>query len=308
LALRTLRGMGRVMLASRALLAPRAITPSLASGVCVRNRALGFLALCSFLLALSIGQPAARADASALPAGYTETIDEAVEEATRGNFAEARALFARAHALYPNARTLRGLGMMAYELRLYGESISYYERALLSSERPLDAALRADAEAQMERARRFVAELKLALTPPAVRISVDDRQVELSATGQIRLDPGPHTLVFEAPGYRSETRNVDVRGGESLLWTVSLPLASAQVGAPERHEEARDTSGRRQDQQPKRLYRNPWLWVGVAVAAGALATGLGVGLTQRSKKSVADEPMGGLQTPPEGIISTLVKR
>jgi tetratricopeptide (TPR) repeat protein len=300
------------MTASRALLAPRAIIVPLAldapSRARARARALRFVALCSFVLTLSIGHAAAQADASALPAGYATTIDEAVEEATRGNFAEARALFARAHALYPNARTLRGLGMMAYELRLYGESISYYEQALLSRERPLDGALRADAEDQMERARRFVAELKLALTPPGARMSVDGRPIELSASAQVRLDPGPHTLLFDAPGYRSETRSLDVRGGESLLWTISLPLASTQLGEPKPEVANDDASGRRQDTPPKRLYRNPWLWVGVALAAGALATGLGVGLTKHSKKSLEDSPMGSPRTPPEGIIKTLVNQ
>ncbi len=294
------------MKASRALLALRAVFALLARGTARFDGLLLALIACA---ALSAG-PARAQQSGTPPAGYAELIDEAVAEATRANFLEARALFARAHALYPNARTLRGLGMMSYELRLYAESVSYYEQALLSNERPLDADLRADAEGQLNRARRFVAELKLALTPPATRVSVDGAPALLGAAGLLRLDPGHHTLLFEAAGYRSDTRSINVRGGESLLWTVLLPLASS-AAAPQPGQADAETLPAapepKRDDKPRPLVRNPWLWAGVVLAAGAIAAGVAVAVTRDDKKTVHEPPTRSDQTPDEGVIYTLVR-
>jgi tetratricopeptide (TPR) repeat protein len=293
---------------SRALLAPRAVFRLL------RARDLRLILLALSLLACAalstLATPASAQHAPALPPGYTELIDEAVAEATRANFIEARALFARAHALYPNARTLRGLGMMSYELRSYAESVSYYEQALTSNERPLDADLRRDAEGQLNRARRFVAELKFALTPPATRVSVDGAPAQLGASGLLRLDPGQHTLLFEAAGYRSETRSLNVRGGESLVWTIMLPLAGdSQATQPDEPNAnaALAAPAAQRDDKPRPLVKNPWLWAGVVLAAGAIAAGVAVAVTRDDKKTVQEAPTRSEQTPDEGVIFTLLR-
>lgn len=294
------------MKASRALLAPRAIFGRVFPRAGVRFRSLLLLLACAALSAL----PARAQQVGAPPPGYAPLIDEAVAEATRANFMEARALFARAHALYPNARTLRGLGMMSYELRAYAESISYYEQALLSNERPLDAELRADAEAQLNRARRFVAELKFALTPPATRISVDGVPALIGASGLLRLDPGHHTLLFEAAGYRSETRSVNVRGGESLVWTVLLPLASGSAASapPDTGVDTLPSGPEpKRDDKARPLVKNPWLWTGVVLAAGAIAAGVAVAVTRDDDKAVQEPPTRSERTPAEGVIYTLLR-
>ena len=63
----------------------------------------------------------AKAEAQTNESEYQRLVRQAIAEYAEHNFAEARALFARAHALEPNARTLRGLGMTAFELRSYAE-------------------------------------------------------------------------------------------------------------------------------------------------------------------------------------------
>jgi hypothetical protein len=274
-----------------------------------------YLLLLSLLALPLLGARPVHADAGDVPAGYMQLIDEAVEEAAQAHFAEARALFAQAHALYPNARTLRGLGMMAYEQRSYVESISFYEQALASKVRPLDAALRADALATVERARRFVAEVTLSIAPPGTRVSVDDQRVTLPASNLVRLDPGSHTLRFEAAGYRPETRTLAVRGGEILSWEIALALATpppaSRVGPAsgviEPATAAAPGQGEQRDAPAKRLYRNPWLWTGVALAVSAVAVGVGLAL-KNDPKSVQDPPTTSQQSPPEGVLLTLVRR
>jgi hypothetical protein len=63
-------------------------------------------------------------------AGYRDLVAEATREFSAGNFAEARTLFEQAHAAKPSARTLRGLGLTAYELRRYVQAVSELEAAL----------------------------------------------------------------------------------------------------------------------------------------------------------------------------------
>src|SRR4051794_4488041 len=70
------------------------------------------------------------------PAQYGATIDQALKEHERGNFVEARELLRVAHKAFPNARTLRGLGKVEFELRNYGDSVAYLRQALESQVRP----------------------------------------------------------------------------------------------------------------------------------------------------------------------------
>jgi hypothetical protein len=91
--------------------------------------------------------------ATAAPAGYDALYEQATNELATGNWAGARALFAQAHELYPNATTLRGLGVAELELGQHERAATLLERALGSSVRPLSPALRAQTEAALARAR-----------------------------------------------------------------------------------------------------------------------------------------------------------
>ena len=86
------------------------------------------LALC--LLAASAASVSAAASAQPAPSGYRELLAEGVVEFDEGNFDRAGALFAKAHALYPNARTLRGMGLSAFEASQYAIALVHLRAAL----------------------------------------------------------------------------------------------------------------------------------------------------------------------------------
>src|SRR5688572_29305605 len=90
-----------------------------------------------FSLTLLAAAPAAAQDAP--PAGYRAVIDEAIAESGASRWEEARALFRRAHGMYPNARTLRGIGMSSFELRDYVGAYRALGEALASTVQPLTA-------------------------------------------------------------------------------------------------------------------------------------------------------------------------
>ena len=211
------------------------------------------------------------------PAGYTAAIDLGVQEFGLGNFEEARARFIEAHRIYPNARTLRALGMVAYELRHYVSSILYLEQALASGERPLTERLRQECERLLARAEGYVARYRVSLKPPEADIWVDGSQVELSADGTLVLPVGDHVIESRAPGHLPQRRRVRVLGGDREALELALtPTAGQPTPAGSERREARA--------------RRTWLWVSAAavVAAGATA-GLVLGLRDPGSR----KPAGG---------------
>ena len=210
------------------------------------------------------------------PAGYRAAIDEAVQEFSANRFEEARSLFVRAHELYPNARTHRGLGLVEFELRNYGRSIAELEAALASRVKPLSPALRAETERVLARANSFVARVVIEARPTDARVLVDGVLGEVSASGTLVLPVGDHTLELQADGFVSERRRISVTGGEQK--TLSVMLAATALTVPG------------QDAEPRRWYKNPWLWTGVGVVIAGAAVGLGVGLT---RDEPPPEPYGG---------------
>ena len=88
-------------------------------------------------LALLGGVSIASAQTQGAPPAYRGLVDTAIEESGAGRWAEARALFRQAHALYPNARTLRGIGMSSFEVRDYAECLRMLTASLTHPVNPL---------------------------------------------------------------------------------------------------------------------------------------------------------------------------
>lgn len=250
---------------------------------------------------LAWADPAIDPTSAQEPAGYSEAIEAALNEHQRGNFEEARAHFQHAHELYPNARTLRGLGKVEFELRNYGEAVRYLQGALDAQIKPLDAALRAETERLLERAQVYVGEVHVDVDPGSATVAVDGVTVASGPRVSLSLVVGDHILEFRALGRVSERRSVRVRGGEETVIQVVLPTQGTQP--------ALDTQPvRPAEPNEKALLRKQWwLWTSVGVvAASALAVGLVVGLRDREHE-VEDAPMS-LNTPPGLQLTALGKR
>jgi len=202
------------------------------------------------------------------PAEYQTVIKQAVEEYGARNFAEARAAFLRAHELYPNARTLRGIGMAEFELKNYGDCILRLEQALASRVKPLDGELRAQTETSLARARSYVGRFELELRPQVrgARIAIDGVQLKLVAGQALILTVGEHTLRAQAPGYDDEQRALSVKGGETQRLVIELrstvTSSAPTLATSEAPAKQRDS-----------VWSSPWLWTGVgAVVVGGVVT------------------------------------
>jgi hypothetical protein len=150
-------------------------------------------------------------------------IDDAVAEYDAHHFEEARALFRRAHQLAPSARTWRGIGMAAFELRDYVKSLRALEASLVDSRSPLTGAERDEVQAMAARARVFVGHFVLHLLPKDAVLRIDDAPTTLDDGDILMLESGHHVLTAAADDRRTETREINVVGGERREISIILP-------------------------------------------------------------------------------------
>lgn len=272
------------------------------------------LALCLFSLILCVSSPQASAQPSNSPApkasqesaAYRKAIREGVEEFDRGNYPEARSAFTRAHELSPSARTYRALGLVAFELRNYGETVELLEAALASREKPLDDAQRKSTEELLARARRLIARVHLDVSPSPSKVLVDGVPVELSEGQVLVLQVGDHVIEVFASGYMPERRAVRVSGGEELKLAVQMraPESSAVNGSAGLDQEQQPAPSEPKRDERKRWRRNPWLWT----AVGLVAVGAGVGIAYALRPEPETRPApptGTDHTPPGGVLRPL---
>lgn len=152
----------------------------------IRRTAVLFFSLIATALGVSIPAHAQQVPSvtSTTADRYEYAIGLGVEEFERGNFEEARTRFAEAHAAQPNARTLRGLGMVEYELKHYLVAVQHLRKSLTAVSRPLDEAQRAQVEELITLANAYLGTLDIELAPEQATLLLDGEHVRLNG-GQI---------------------------------------------------------------------------------------------------------------------------
>lgn len=230
-----------------------------------------WIAICLGLLFGSIS-PALAQDSSA-SAAYQEAVREALAEYDAQNYLEARSLFEQAHELSPNARTLRGLGVVSFELKRYSECVQFLRQALASDQKPLSESMREQVAQLLSRARRFVAQLTVTVEPADARVVIDRSDPRTLPKEPLLLDVGVHQLEFHAPGYLTEPRSFTAVGGEKKTWNISLRRESHDVGLTA-SSSVRDPRMGRQPRRWRLVLGGSAVVVGVAsfVVAGVLTS------------------------------------
>jgi hypothetical protein len=207
---------------------------------------------------------------------YRLLLDQAVAEYDGRQFEEARALFRRAHEISPNARTLRGMGMASFELRDYVEALRSLEGALAEKRRPLTATQRQQVQALAERARVFVGNFHVRLSPRESVLRVDGADAALDADDRLQLGFGRHLLTAEAPGRRSEYREITVVGGErqELLFELAPSSALGASGrSPTRGAPATTAPGAGPHATNQGSSGTGWWFAGAGLLAGSAVGG-----------------------------------
>lgn len=230
-------------------------------------------------------------DAASQSPQYRAVIEEALQEFERGNWEEAEALFTRAHALSPSARTLRGMGLAAYEARHYADAIEHITAALRDERRKLPSEQRSDLQKTLQHAQSFVAGLSLRITPGAAQVQINGRSARPGADGVVLVDPGVIEVTATADGYEPELRRIELAAGERRTFVLELkpktsaaeplppppPPMAAATPASEPQPRARD------DGSSHALPVLKWTF-GAAAVAGVLAGGVFL-IVQKSEAS-----------------------
>lgn len=196
---------------------------------------------------------------------YEVVIRDAVNEYNLGNYAEASVLFERAHQMRPSARTLRGKGMCAFELKHYVAAVEAFSAALENQTRPLSDEHRAEVARLLERARAFAASYELTTPAGVTQIEVDGEARALPP-GPLLLDPGRHALAVTTPSGERIEHELEAEVG-------AHGHVAFESRAPDTHPAPAPSAG------PQRVFT----WVALG-ATGVFAVGIvGFGLAAKGE-------------------------
>ncbi|HEY6880414.1 MAG TPA: hypothetical protein VI299_20460 [Polyangiales bacterium] len=212
-------------------------------------------------------------------AEYRGLIDQALDEFKHKNWPEARVLFRRAHELNPNARTLRGMGMVSYEMRDYVTAVLQLSAAIEESRQALTDVQRKEVDALLARSRTFVGAYQLTVEPAQASVQVDGASPVYDQQRRLLVPFGEHTLQVSAPGFVEDSTKLQVQGGEQgeLHVTLHKPTAptAAQAAVSEPPSNPFGKSAAPIDLKPQKTggLRYSWIALGASAAFGAAAVG-----------------------------------
>lgn len=229
------------------------------------------------LLAMAGATSQARAQAEPVsPEEYEQEVGAALEDHEAGRFEAARAHFLRAHEVFPNARTLRGLGKVAFELGDFVGALRYLDDALDAKVRPLSPELRDEVSALRERARGALAELVVDMRPERAQVSVDGALRGSGPRVRLLLTAGEHVLDAQASGRLAQRRHFAVHAGDRVQLTLELLPLEPLVDRPP------PAQAKTADDLPPR--RKAWAWaLGGVLLAGAASAAIVVATRNREQ-------------------------
>lgn len=172
---------------------------------------------------LGVATPRAEAQDARDDAAYKELVEQALSEFKHKNWPEARVLFMRAHELNPNARTLRGMGIVSFEMRDYLNAVTNLKAALEDKRQPLTEAQRKECDALLTRARTYVGVFTLKVEPLDARVLMDGVDATRDEEGHLLVPFGEHTISARAPGRLEASTKLNVQGNERGEIALSLP-------------------------------------------------------------------------------------
>jgi tetratricopeptide (TPR) repeat protein len=139
-------------------------------------------------------------DAGDPTGAYTQLVTRAVAAFDAERYLEARERMTRAHQLSPSARTLRGMGLAAFQAQHYSLAGIDFERALAESRNPLTDEQRGEIERLQLEASSRTARYRMTGQQPGAVIRIDQEPPVMDLAGFLVLDAGDHTLSTQPAG------------------------------------------------------------------------------------------------------------
>ncbi|MGD8863407.1 MAG: hypothetical protein PVI30_25560 [Myxococcales bacterium] len=220
---------------------------------------------------------------------YDRVVLEALAAYRAGEWAAARAGFERAHALRPTARTLRTIGMAAFNQGEMLTALTHLQASLEDDRRPLTAEQRKEVSRLIRRAGRAVGRLRLDVHPEQARVEVDGLEPTRLSDGHLLLEPGRHELVVRAEAHETHRQHLRVAAGDRATLEVRLErVAPAPVVLPVAAPASGAPSVARVSPEPSPV-DHTWSWIALSVgAAGAITGGVATGLALSERSALDD--------------------
>ncbi len=152
--------------------------------------------------------------------GARELFDAAVEALRRGEYAQARDLFAESLDASPTPSAAYDLAVACRGTGETTRAEGVLQALLADAYGALDDTERADATALLEAVRAEQAVVVVVVSAPDATVRVDGVRVEAGAT--VHLDAGEHVVVLAADGYVEEERRARLERGETRRLEVVL--------------------------------------------------------------------------------------
>lgn len=253
-------------------------------------------------------------------AAYRALVEQALNEFKLENWPEARVLFRRAHEINPNARTLRGIGIVSYEMRDYVPALTALTAALADPRQPLTPAQRKECEELLTRTQTFIASYELMLHPAELELTVDGVAPVYDGSGRLLLGFGEHTLEGSAPGHDSASITITVQGGErdklELALSVTAPEPPAVAKALQLAPAEQSVAAQAPLSSSPSLVRTgglryTWVALGASAVFGGAAAGTwfaGEKKLESLKQQCRDAAVAGSACAPGSVETGSVKR
>lgn len=210
---------------------------------------------------------------------------EAMGHYGESEFDKALELFTEAEKVYPTGQVLRMKGYSLMALERWMEAADTIEKAIASEYKPLLPRDAEDAEDQLKKVLSHLSVVKMSTTVSDASVSIDGDEAR-SLPAEVRLLPGVHRFVVEAPGHETEEQQRTLQAGETDLAFDLREIPKAKPVAPKPRPKPKPE----EPSEPVDLFG--WFpyqgYVGIATAGvgvilGGVALGTGVhGLSLRS--------------------------
>jgi hypothetical protein len=227
--------------------------------------------------------------------GYRELVRHALQAFDAKQWERARELFQAAHEREPNARTQRGLGMVAFEMEDFVAAYRLLRASLADPRRRLEAGLRAQTNELLKRARLLIGRVRVAIAPTHATMKLDGEPVE--AAEELWLNIGLHVITVEAEGYEPRKLSLDIRNGDDKELSIALeaPALAPSLAAAQSDAASSRGLGVGLATPPRAdsgtIFGKWWFW---AAAAGAVAVGVGATvLLHRDAPLIENPPVKG---------------
>lgn len=160
---------------------------------------------------------------------YEAVLAQALAFHAQGDYASARISMEQAHALEPSARTLRGLGIVAFAQGQHLAALRFLDGALVSEVKALPAELRTSVEQLCEQIWQQVARYEILLEPVNGELSIDGAAPDFYAPRVVVLEPGSRTIAARAEGRADFTMQLDAKAGARETLRIVLGATPAPI-------------------------------------------------------------------------------